>query len=148
MDKGAGRRPSHRVRFRQLRRGICSSTWGSITISGSSRSDFGSCLIALARPDNADLERGFEAPIVGDAVLLHDKVLREMEATLSRLPWLAGEKLLLGRHRPDAVYYAAGSSWSRRHVGRAAERRAMVCRDSGTSELQFSDNGLRIYRLR
>ena len=37
------------------------------------------------------LEMEFEAPIVKDAVLLHDKVLREMETTLSRQPWLAGE---------------------------------------------------------
>ena len=30
------------------------------------------------------LEMGFVAPIVKDAVLLHDKVLREMDATLSQ----------------------------------------------------------------
>ena len=41
------------------------------------------------------LEMGFEAPIVKDAVLLHDKVLREMEATLSRQLWLAGESFSL-----------------------------------------------------
>ena len=37
------------------------------------------------------LEREFEAPFVKDAVLLHAKVLKEMEATLSRSRWLAGD---------------------------------------------------------
>ena len=41
------------------------------------------------------LEMEFEAPIVRDAVLLHDKVLREMETTLSRQPWLAGKSFSL-----------------------------------------------------
>lgn len=41
------------------------------------------------------LEMEFEAPFVKDAVLLHHKVLTEMEATLSQSPWLAGEEFSL-----------------------------------------------------
>ncbi len=41
------------------------------------------------------LEHGFKAPIVKDAVLLHDKVLKEMDAALSKQPWLAGDEFSL-----------------------------------------------------
>jgi glutathione S-transferase len=41
------------------------------------------------------LELGFEAPIVKDAVLLHDKVLKDMETTLAQQPWLAGDMFSL-----------------------------------------------------
>ena len=47
-----------------------------------------------------------------------------MRPYLSSSGW--PRKLLLGRHWLDAVHHAAGSSGSRRHVGRAAERRAVV----------------------
>ena len=40
-----------------------------------------------------DLE--FEAPIVKDAVMLHDKVLKEMEIALAQGPWLNGEDFTL-----------------------------------------------------
>ncbi len=36
------------------------------------------------------IEHGFNAPIVKDAVLLHDKVLKDMEAALAKDEWLAG----------------------------------------------------------
>ncbi len=36
-----------------------------------------------------------EAPIVKDAVLLHDKVLKEMDATLGRTTWLNGDDFSL-----------------------------------------------------
>src|SRR5690606_1013840 len=42
------------------------------------------------------LERGFEAPFVRDAVLLHDKMLADMEKALSGGPWLAGRDFSLG----------------------------------------------------
>ena len=42
------------------------------------------------------LERGFEAPFVRDAVLLHDKMLGDMEKSLADGPWLAGGTLSLG----------------------------------------------------
>jgi len=41
------------------------------------------------------LEQEFEAPLVKDAVLLHAKVLREMEGVLSRRLWLAGDDFSL-----------------------------------------------------
>ncbi len=41
------------------------------------------------------LELEFEAPIVKDAVLLHDKVLKEMDATLGRTTWLNGDDFSL-----------------------------------------------------
>jgi glutathione S-transferase len=41
------------------------------------------------------LQQGFNAPIVRDAVSLHDKVLKDMEATLQQGPWLAGNELSL-----------------------------------------------------
>jgi glutathione S-transferase len=41
------------------------------------------------------LEHEFDAPFVKDAVLLHDKVLREMETTLSDRIWLAGSDFTL-----------------------------------------------------
>ena len=53
-------------------------------------------------PDRTRAERqrqiiahGFDAPFVRDAVLLHDKMLRDMEATLSFQPWLAGQEFSL-----------------------------------------------------
>ena len=42
------------------------------------------------------LERGFEAPFVRDAVLLHDKMLADMEKSLADGPWLAGSTFSLG----------------------------------------------------
>ncbi|MGE5146097.1 MAG: glutathione S-transferase family protein [Candidatus Eiseniibacteriota bacterium] len=42
------------------------------------------------------LERGFEAPFVRDAVLLHDKMLADMEKSLADGPWLAGQSFSLG----------------------------------------------------
>ena len=41
------------------------------------------------------LEQEFEAPLVRDAVLLHAKVLGEMESVLAQRQWLAGEDLSL-----------------------------------------------------
>jgi glutathione S-transferase len=41
------------------------------------------------------LELEFEAPFVKDAVLLHDKVVKDMEAALSGKPWLAGDEFSL-----------------------------------------------------
>lgn len=41
------------------------------------------------------LEMEFEAPIVRDAVLLHDKVLRDMDAALAGRRWLAGPDFTL-----------------------------------------------------
>lgn len=41
------------------------------------------------------LEQEFEAPFVKDAVLLHDKVLREMNIALESQPWLAGDEFTL-----------------------------------------------------
>ncbi|HEX7007562.1 MAG TPA: glutathione S-transferase family protein [Alphaproteobacteria bacterium] len=57
----------------------------------------------LARmPDRARAERqrqilelGFEAPFVRDAVLLHDKMLADMEKALADDPWLAGREFSL-----------------------------------------------------
>lgn len=40
-------------------------------------------------------DQGFNAPFVRDAVLLHDKVLREMELTLTERQWLAGASFTL-----------------------------------------------------
>jgi glutathione S-transferase len=42
------------------------------------------------------LERGFEAPFVRDAVLLHDRMLADMEKALAQGPWLAGREFSLG----------------------------------------------------
>jgi glutathione S-transferase len=42
------------------------------------------------------LERGFDAPFVRDAVLLHDKMLADMEKALAAAPWLAGRSFSLG----------------------------------------------------
>ena len=41
------------------------------------------------------LEQEFEAPFVKDAVLLHDKVIKEMNVTLSDSLWLAGDEFSL-----------------------------------------------------
>ena len=41
------------------------------------------------------LEQGFNAPFVRDAVLLHEKVIKDMEAALSKGPWLAGDEFSL-----------------------------------------------------
>lgn len=41
------------------------------------------------------LEKGVDAPFVADAVKLHDKVLADMEKTLSSSAWLAGETFSL-----------------------------------------------------
>jgi glutathione S-transferase len=41
------------------------------------------------------LEQEFDAPFVKDAVQLHDKVLKEMESTLSSSTWLAGPAFTL-----------------------------------------------------
>lgn len=41
------------------------------------------------------LELEFEAPFVKDAVMLHDKVLKEMEIALADGPWLAGDEFSL-----------------------------------------------------
>ena len=41
------------------------------------------------------LEMQFDAPVVKDAVLLHRKVLKEMQAALSQSPWLAGDSFSL-----------------------------------------------------
>ena len=41
------------------------------------------------------LEQEFEAPFVKDAVMLHDKVLKEMEIALADDPWLAGDEFSL-----------------------------------------------------
>lgn len=41
------------------------------------------------------LEQEFEAPFVKDAVILHDKVLKDMEAALSARRWLAGDEFTL-----------------------------------------------------
>jgi glutathione S-transferase len=41
------------------------------------------------------LEQGFDAPFVKDAVLLHDRVLTDMDAALSASPWLAGDAFSL-----------------------------------------------------
>jgi glutathione S-transferase len=41
------------------------------------------------------IEHGFKAPVVKDAVLLHDKVLKDMDAALAKQPWLAGEEFSL-----------------------------------------------------
>lgn len=41
------------------------------------------------------LEQGFNAPFVRDAVLLHEKVIKDMEAALSKAPWLAGDEFSL-----------------------------------------------------
>ncbi len=40
-------------------------------------------------------EKGLEAPIVKDAVLLHDKILGEMEKAIGDGPWLAGTEFSL-----------------------------------------------------
>jgi len=41
------------------------------------------------------LDQGFEAPFVNDAVLLHEKVLKEMETVLSGQTWLGGQDFSL-----------------------------------------------------
>jgi len=41
------------------------------------------------------IEQGFEAPFVKDAVKLHAKVIADMETTLARDPWLAGDEFSL-----------------------------------------------------
>lgn len=41
------------------------------------------------------LEQEFDAPFVRDAVLLHDKVLKDMNAALGHQPWLAGDEFSL-----------------------------------------------------
>lgn len=41
------------------------------------------------------LEKGLDAPFVADAVKLHDKVLADMESTLSASAWLAGDTFSL-----------------------------------------------------
>lgn len=41
------------------------------------------------------IEQGFKAPVVKDAVLLHEKVLKDMETALADQPWLAGEDFSL-----------------------------------------------------
>ena len=66
---------------------------------------------------------------------------------LSQQLWLAGESFSLA----DIGLTPYITRVDRRvstACGRAAERRAMVCRNSGTSKLRYSDNGVCIYRLR
>ena len=41
------------------------------------------------------IELGFQAPFVKDAVLLHAKVLKEMDTTLAKSEWLAGDDFTL-----------------------------------------------------
>ena len=41
------------------------------------------------------LEQGFNAPFVKDAILLHEKVIRDMEAALAKGPWLAVDEFSL-----------------------------------------------------
>lgn len=41
------------------------------------------------------LEQGFNAPFVRDAVLLHEKVIKDMEAALANGPWLTGDEFSL-----------------------------------------------------
>lgn len=50
---------------------------------------------ARAQRQRQLLERGIEAPILGDAVRHYDKALAEMEKTLSTRPWLAGDAFSL-----------------------------------------------------
>jgi glutathione S-transferase len=41
------------------------------------------------------IEQGFQAPFVKDAVLLHAKLLKEMESSLAKSKWLVGENFTL-----------------------------------------------------
>jgi glutathione S-transferase len=50
---------------------------------------------ARAERQRQILERGFEAPFVRDAVLLHDRMLGDMEKALANGPWLAGRDFSL-----------------------------------------------------
>jgi glutathione S-transferase len=50
---------------------------------------------ARAERQRQILERGFQAPFVRDAVLLHDKMLADMEKALADKPWLAGDTFSL-----------------------------------------------------
>jgi glutathione S-transferase len=50
---------------------------------------------ARAARQRAILEQGFQAPVVKDAVLLHDKILKDMDTTLADQPWLAGQHFSL-----------------------------------------------------
>lgn len=50
---------------------------------------------ARAERQRQILERGFQAPFVRDAVLLHDKMLADMEKALAKAPWLAGKEFSL-----------------------------------------------------
>jgi glutathione S-transferase len=50
---------------------------------------------ARAERQRQILEQEFKAPFVKDAVKLHDKVLKDMETTLSSRQWLAGDEYSL-----------------------------------------------------
>ena len=94
------------------------------------------------------LEQEFEAPLVRDAVLLHAKVLGEMESVLAQRQWLAGEDLSLA----DIAIIPYVTRLDRLGLegmsGRNARSGEMVCCRTGASELRYRDHWIPVQHLR